>query len=338
MNARESIPVCTRPSWGRFGMLASISFLVFSSTMLSGDVLRLPNGEVLVGKVLDRNASVIVFDSQMLGRVSVPAAGVEIQSSESVVAEKTQVKPQSVQPAAAAMANRPQPEPSWIRKQFGLPAAFGGNIDVGVDMLNADQEVRNYRVEAGFSWKTETNEFATYHAYESMRVNNVQATKTHDEGLRWIRHLPPRWMLLGQVDWRSDENQGVDYRVDAVFVPSFYFWKADRFQLLGGVGMSHEWRRWMFVNTELDSHFNYAAYQVMRFKLTPTLSLRETLLAYMDVDDTDNRRSVFDVTLRQRLSAGLSLMLNFNNRYESNPAPRTVKRQERLMTKLGYEF
>ena len=41
---------------------------------------------------------------------------------------------------------------SWVRRKLGLPAEFSGNVEFGVDVLNAEADMRNYRFEANFGW------------------------------------------------------------------------------------------------------------------------------------------------------------------------------------------
>ncbi len=321
--------------------LRGVGWRVAAAAVLIGsahaaETLRLSSGEILIGRTIERTAGMIVFESETLGRLRVPAASV--QSENGPAPAPVGGPAPSSQPPVVAADPAPAPSGSWVRRKLSLPAAFTGSVEFGADVLSAEADMRNYHFEAGFGWKDEKNEYATYHLYDYVSVDGVQAAKTHDEGARWIRHLNSRWMLLGQADWRSDESQQLDYRVDTVAVPAFYVWKQKRSALLAGVGPAHEWRRWLVPGAATVSHWNVAAYEVLRFGLTPTLSLRQTFLAYVDPQDRDDYRYVFDVVLRQQLTAGVSLILNYNRREESRPAPGIVREQDRLMTKLGYEF
>ena len=307
------------------------------------DTLQLPTGEILKGRVVERSDTTILFDSNGLGRISVPAKGVEVSRDEPATAAKSPSRPlvaeSSPMPATPpAPSAKPQPPQSWVRQALRLPPQFTGMIDIGADVLNSDVNMRDYVVDAGFGWKNGKNEYATHHAYERMTVNGAKTTDTHDESLRWIRHIDPRWMFLSQADWRHDGNQGVQYRTDLIAVPGYYFFKYDRWSLLGGVGPSYEWSKWMTPGAKPMHRFNVAAYEVFRFQLTKTLALRQTFLGYDDPKDTADTRYVLDVNLRQRLGAGLSLILNYDRRHDSRPAPRSVTDQDRLTTKLGYEF
>lgn len=299
------------------------------------ETLRLASGEVLIGRIVERTEATITFESNALGRLSVPAVSVTIVAG----ADEAPAPPSTPSQAAVPAAPEPAAPPmSWMRKKLALPAAFSGSIELGADVLTTDVKMRDYIVEASFGWKDGKNEYQTYHAYEKVTVDGTQVTDTHDEGVRWIRHLHPRWMWLSQADWRHDASQGIDYRVDLVGVPAFYFFKSERFRLLGGVGPSYEWRQWDVPGAPLVDQFNVAAYEVMNFGLTSSLSLRQTFLGYVKPGSTDDYRYVFDVSLRHQLSAGLSLILSYNQRHESNPPPGGVEKQERFMTKLGYQF
>ncbi len=303
-----------------------------------GDTLRLQSGEVLIGTIVSRTPTEITFDSKALGRISVPAAGVEIvgNAPESAgTAAAPAAAPSSTRGTGAAPAPETKP---WVRRILRLPDAFSGSIETGVDSLNADVRMRDYIVEASFGWKDEKNEVQTHSAYEKMTVDGFKVTDTHDESLRYIRRLGARWVWLSQADWRHDTNQGIAHRLDLIGIPGFYLVKNDRLRLLAGIGPSYEWRKWDLPGATVARRFNAAGYELFNVTLTPTLSFRQTFLGYVDPKETDETRYVFEAGLIQRLSAGLSLILTYNRRFESNPPPRAVENRERVLTKLGYEF
>lgn len=314
---------------------------------LKAETLRLPGGEVLIGRVVERTPTTIVFESRTLGRISVPAAGVEIVSDAGAPAQMT--KAAAVAPSGAAPGNVPPPggpggppPESGLRRLWKLPEAFSASIDLGIDQMDTDVKARNYTAEVTMGWKTQKYEYQTYSSYEKVEILGINATNTRVHSGRAIRHINERWMWLSQLDWRHDETQGIAWRVDAVSLPAYYFIKSDRFSLLGGAGPAYEWRRWAASSAvpapKMEEQFNLAAYEVFRWKLTPALSFHQTFLGYVDPGDSDNHRSIFEANLRQRLPAGLSLMLHYEYRKESNPAPLAVETQKRFVTKLGYEF
>lgn len=334
------------------GRLALVVIVGGLCAGLRADTLRLPGGEVLIGRVVERNATTIVFESKTLGRLSVPAAGVEIVPDAGAPAPVT--KAAATSPGATPASQPPPggpggpPPQSGLRKLWKLPEAFSAEVQLGIDRMDTDVRARNYTAEVTAGWKTPKYEYQAYSSYEKVQILGINATNTRVHSGRAIRHLNERWMWLSQLDWRHDESQGIAWRVDAVSMPAYYFIKSDRFSLLGGAGPAYEWRRWMpepptparpFPPTpQLEEQFNVAGYQVFRWKITPALSFHQTFLGYVDPDDSGNHRTLVEANLRQRLPAGLSLMLHFEYRKESNPAPLAVETQRRFVTKLGYEF
>ncbi len=321
---------------------------------LSAETLRLPGGEVLIGRIVERSATTIVFESKTLGRLSVPAAGVEVVPDKEAPAPVT--KTAATAPASGAAPGSvpppggpggPPPE-SGLRKLWKLPEAFSASIELGIDQMDTDVKARNYTGEVNLGWKTPKYEYQAYSSYEKVEILGVNATNTRVHSGRAIRHINPRWMWLSQLDWRHDESQSIAWRVDAVSMPAYYFIKNDRFSLLGGVGPAYEWRRWMAApptpavpippTPKMEEQFNIAGYQVFRWKITPSLSFHQTFLGYIDPNDSGNHRTLVEANLRQRLPAGLSIMLHYEYRKESNPAPTAVEEQKRFVTKLGYEF
>lgn len=313
---------------------------------LRAETLRLPGGEVLIGRVIERNATTIVFESKTLGRLSVPAAGVEVVPDGEATAPvtKTAAAAPSATPGGAPPPGGPggPPPQSGLRKLWKLPEAFSAEIQLGIDKMDTDVKARNYTAEVTMGWKTPKYEYQTYSSYEKVEILGINATNTRVHSGRAIRHINERWMWLSQLDWRHDESQGIAWRVDAVSMPAYYFIKNDRFSLLGGAGPAYEWRRWapspVVPRPPMEEQFNVAGYQVFRWKILPALSFHQTFLGYVDPDDSSNHRTLVEANLRQRLPAGLSLMLHYEYRKESNPAPLAVETQKRFVTKIGYEF
>ncbi len=316
-------------------ILGCIAIVPLLAGSLAADTLRTPTGETLVGRVVEQTPTTIVFESKALGRITVAAAGVEVMRENAPAASAAPAAPVASGAAAAPPA---EPSPSWVRKKLKLPAAFTGGVEFGVEALNSVVKTRSYMFEANFGWKSGDNEFQTHDAYEDQVFNGQYAKHTYEHGVRWIRHLGPRWDWLSQADWRRDQAQGIDYRVDVVGVPAYNFFKTDRFSLLGGVGVNYEWRRWELPGAEAVARANVAGYEVIRYRITKTLSLRQTFLGYAVAHNTDEYRYQFFVGLRQQLSAGFSLNMSYDRRHESDPPPGTVADKDRFFTNIGYEF
>ena len=333
--------------------------LLLLPLVAGGATIRMPNGETLVGEVLERDGNTLVFRSESFGVLRLDAASVSLVD-EPVAAEPA--LPMASAPGAATtpgMAADVTPaiaKPrSLFRRLVPLPENFSGNLSLGADLLRSEVDVNNYMAELNLGWTTEANEFQTYHYYEYALVGvdvapgvrvEQRNTDEFEHAVRWIRHLGDRWILLSQANWSRDEIKQIDYAVDVLVVPGYYLIKTDNTRLLLGVGPSYGWEAFDIPDGEEMSRFRIALYQLFRHKFTPRLTLEQTFLGYYGLEDLEvaagESSSDYSFSAQVKLSQMLTDFLSINIKYtydlDSTPAPTVDKVKTRLITMLGYEF
>ncbi len=317
------------------GLCLSASFL-FSSVNF-----RMPNGEYLRGEIVEQNGDSIVFRSESFGLITLPASVLEqTEQAESPVPAQPAGPPISPSAVAGAPGERAQEAPpvGLVRQKLRLPSRFSANIMVGMDFLRSELDVDNYKVELNTGWKGEVHEFMTYHRYEYGKIMGHRTLDEYENAGRWIYPFHERWILLSQLSWLSDAVRLIDYEINSVVVPAYYFIRNDRTTLLAGIGAGHKWERFDVPDTRGDSYFNAVGYQLLRHRFSPRLNLEQTFLSYLSPEDTDKHSFLLELTLQRMLTDFLSINLRYSYGYDNNPAPEIDKVKERTTLMMGYQF
>ena len=296
------------------------------------ETLRMPNGELLTG-------------SDSFGLLTLPRApGLVIETAAPVIAAATPAPAQPAPPAAAgARTAPPQPPPGLVQKTLGLSDKWSAEFEAGLLFMKSEYDVRNYSFEATLGYTSLPHEAGLFASYNTQRVDDTVVSESTEVAARYFYHTKGRWIMISQADWERDEINFVKNRSNLIAVPGFKFIDRDKLRLLAGVGPSYRFETRLvpdaarhLVPVDHES-FRIALYQVLNYKITPLLSLRETFLVQSDPQDSTNSSLRFDTTLRRMLTPHLSLNLEFEyNRDENSHFDVQATRTVNVMA--GYSF
>ncbi|MDB4473541.1 DUF481 domain-containing protein [Opitutaceae bacterium] len=319
------------------------------TTSAWADEIRMPNGEVLTGKVISQTEQTIVFDSDSFGRLELPNTPA-INVTQSGAPTKPPTSTDSVNQAAANVSTTKEggPEesakPSWLNEISKNPDRWSYDLKIGLDFLQGEVELDSYTLETTLGYKIAPHEFGLFAAYQETKLFDTDlARSTEYIGRYFYREDDAKWMLITQADWLRDRINLTEYRFNALGIPAYRFIDKEDQRFLLGVGPSYREEARLVDNggTDLDevehSSFRIAAYQVFQYDLPPRWRFRETLLIQIDPDSSDNIGIRFDTMLSYDLTEHLSLNLKYEVVEDTNEAfiDQTIRT---LNLMIGYNF
>jgi putative salt-induced outer membrane protein YdiY len=317
---------------------------------LPADTLRLANGDVLHGHLLDHSHGEIRFLSPALGTLVLADsnASVELEadhgathnSTSTPLSQTTLVKPKK-QDAVTAQAVSAKP-PHWDSK-----------IESGLIWQSGRRDSTDLNLRGETSYKTATNDIRLQGRYLYSRSSVVTLTDRTDAGLRWRRELDSTWFAQTNTSYLSDRVKGIDHNTEENLGFGYRLIKSPRASASVGSGVTLQYRD----APNIDTGFSLLGelFQDFALKINKRLELGEEASALYSPSgrslrtlannqivfiDTNapNYRYGANAFLRGKLTDGFSLNLRYEFDFDSSVARPTQQTDERVTTSLGYSF
>jgi hypothetical protein len=353
LSRRHALP---HPPWpAQIGVLA-LAACIAGSFPARADELRTHSGETLIGKVIEEQPDLVVFESSAFGRMSVPRKAIASLTFKPEPAPPLEAQPlpeekqaaeeaKTEQAAAQAQAERQaelstdavgrflariNPLKGW-KTRLGLGfIARRGSDDNDNDLTVRFQSER--KTDAGDEHRLE----ARYYYAEDVLTDGTQsATDQLLTGSYRYRHpLTDPLFFQAVSEYYSDAIKQLDHEVTQTFGVGGRA-KGERWTLAftpaGGV-------RWRQVDGEDDTHAVVGFYQEAGLNITQTLKLAETLDYLVAVDDSSDYTARLGVDLNQKLGGAWSLGLRYEYNYDSVVGKDQTEDQVRFTINVGLEF
>ncbi len=315
------------------------------AAVVAADEIRMPNGELLTGKLISENETTIVFESDSFGRLELPKSpAIAITKANPGGTPGGAASPAAADvPATGNESEGDSGKPAWLQAISPHPDRWTYDLKVGLDFLRGEVELNSYNVETTLGYKVAPHEFGLFGAFEETKLFDADLDKsTEIIGRYFYREEDAKWMLLTQADWLRDRINLTEYRYNFFLVPSYRFIDQEHRRFLVGVGPSYRTEARIVDTgdtfTEVDHEsFRVAAYQVFQYNLPPRWRFRETLLVQVDPDTSENLGIRFNAMLSYDLTEFLSLNLEYEVVEDTNEA--FIEQKIRTLNlMIGYGF
>lgn len=324
-------PVISVPTTrlSRFVRVARAAAVLASCVVITarGDSVKMANGELLQGTVIQETGEFIRFRSASFGEITIARTpGMEITRTPAALADASRSPaPATPKPLPSGPPEEPPTPPSLIRRTLGLSdrwsAEFEANLLIQNDTFHASSRgselTIGYKVPNAEKPDQSRHEYGLFAAYNYDKVNDTVVGENSEIAFRYFfRPLSP-WLLVSQADWMRDRINGIDSRSHIIAVPAYRLIDTKSTRLLAGVGPSFlSDSQIISSNPEVlhkESGFRFAFYQLLQHTITPGLTFRQTLLILSrPKDPTDTYNLRFEASLRRMLTPHISINLAYD--------------------------
>jgi hypothetical protein len=310
------------------------------------DTLRLANGDVLHGRLLQRANGEIRFANPVLGTVVVA------ESAATVELENVLPSVQAARSPATAPAKSRTGESDPATVAAATPRRWNSKIESGLIWQSSkDSTDLNLREETNY--KSARNDVRFQARYLYSKSNSVTNTDRTDTGFRWRRELDGTWFAQTNTTYLSDKVKGIDHNAEENLGVGYHLIKSASTNASIGSGVTLQYRD----APNIDTGYSLLGelFQDFALKINKRLEIGEEASAlyspsgrslralannqYLFVDTSvPNYRYGANAFVRGKLTDAFSLNLRYEFNFDSAVAAPTQKTDERVTTALGYSF
>lgn len=320
------------------------------------DQILLKNGDRLTGTIVRSDGKTIVFNSDLVGEVSVAldsvtnvmsdktlyvtladgrtVAGVvtakdgqaEIRSSSGpLVVERSAIT--IIRSEAEHQSYLSTLNPGWLQQ-------WNGGADIGLALTRGNSNTTNLALGMAISRETLRDKTSLYAAsvYNRETTDDVSRTvaSTFRFGARYDRNINRDWFGYGFTDLEHNGLQDLNLRWVIGGGLGYHAIRSERtkLDLLGGLDMSREY----FEGNDNDrTSLEAQVGQTLDHHFTPRVSLKEQLFFFPNLSDGGEYRINFDAALVMDINRRLAWQVTLSDRYLSDP-PGGLKQNDLLLT------
>lgn len=323
------------PAW--FRVAAALAVLAVLAAPAKADRIVLASGDVLRGRIVERQEGHLILDHPDLGRLVVPDVKIAriVFEDTPPVAEVRRADAQTTDavdeeaPATVARvetADEPPGKDWYVKVNASLQASTG----------NTEEDLVRVGVVAGWETKqTELDADLTYY-FKSKPEGTSDNELTAGLRQRWL--LPDtKWFWFGEGRFDFDAFQSWRYRVTGHGGPGYRLWDRERTRLdaLVGLGARREWG-----SQNDDIRFEATVGLDFRWTITHRQQVRVGASYYQVVTDGDDYRFRSTASWRLKLDPELqlSLVTGYQFEYQSIADPDKTNDDLRIYVGLEMEF
>jgi putative salt-induced outer membrane protein len=231
-------------------------------------------------------------------------------------------------PAHAQTTTKPEPDGEWR-----------GAVGIGLTVTSGNTDSETYSLSGDAVKQTTVDKVSGYlqSVYGQRRVNGT-TERTADQaraGAAYTRDLNDRLFGFGGADW--DRNPLIDLRLRSVFSAGLGYHIVKRENHTFDVSTGPAYNRERYA-TETRDTSEWLVAEESTHALKPTITFKQKLTYYANLEDGGEYRTVFDAGLAFKVNSRWNVTMNLNTRYQSNP-PLGVEKQDVLfVTGLQYVF
>lgn len=317
-------------------LLPIVLVVLFVSTNVHSDEIKMTGGDVLHGRVIETTDDLVVLMHDVLGRVAIPRSGVAAIRRDDPHAELAELDP-----ALAAQLPQPDAKPSEkaaVDPEDPNAGAWKKNINVGWDLSTGNTEESKWSIgfEANYLspiTRARIDGRYYYKTTDSETTDNKFNVTTHRD---WLR-ADSKWFSSLQGTYDNDQFESWRHRVSGHYGPGYHMFKNDDLYLdfRGGLGAKKEW------GSESDSvKFEGRTGLELGWEINERQQLRLNATVFPVLDDFSDVRTLSVVSWRFRLDneTPLSLTLRFTHEYQAIVDPGKDKHDLRVLLGLSLDF
>ena len=334
----------------QFRTAALYAVIAILSSSLPADTLRLANGDVLHGHLLDHSHGEIRFSSPALGTLVIADSNATVELD---AVQGTPRHSSAPLPAPPTPANARNQDAAAAKTASGKPPRWDSKIESGLIWQSGRRDSTDLNLRGESSYKTASNDIRFQGRYLYSRSSAVTLTDRTDAGLRWRRELDDTWFAQTNTSYLSDRVKGIDHNTEENLGFGYRLIKSARTSASVGSGFTLQYRD----APNIDTGFSLLGelFQDFALKLNKRLefgeeasalyspsgrsmrTLANNQIVFIDTN-APNYRYGANAFLRGKLTDVFSLNLRYEFDFDSSVAAPTQKTDERVTTSLGYSF
>lgn len=234
----------------------------------------------------------------------------------------------AVMTCSAHAQTAPKPDGEWR-----------GALGVGLTATSGNTDSIAYSINGDTVRQTSRDKVTGYlqAVYGRRRVDGTSEETANQAraGTAYNRDLNDRLFGFGAADW--DRNPLIDLRLRSVFSTGigYHVVKKENFTFDISTGPAYNRERY---TTETRDLAEWLVAEESTHALQPTISFRQKLTYYANVEGGEGYRTVFDAGMVFKLNSRWNITMTLNTRYQSNPPPGVEKSDLLFVTGLQYAF
>lgn len=214
-----------------------------------------------------------------------------------------------------------------------------GTLGIGLTATSGNTDSETYSISGDAVKQTTFDKMSGYlqSVYGKRRVDGT-TERTADQaraGMAYTRDLNDRMFGFGGADW--DRNPLIDLRLRSVFSAGlgYHVVKSENHSFDISTGPAYNRERY---TAETRDQSEWIVAEESTHALKPTISLKQKLAYYANLEDGGEYRTVFDAGLVFKLNSRWNVTMTLNTRYQSNPPLGVEKHDALFVTGLQYAF
>jgi len=314
------------------------------------DELHTTGGEVLIGRVVEEQTDLVIFESTTFGQLRVPRSEISTLTISSTAPTPSEVpaapaKASAEQVEEAATAERREaldkdaigrflarinPLKGWkTTLNFGLIARRGdedndNDLNFGLKSTRKTDAGNEHSLEARY-----------YHAEDVLDAgDNVTTDELVTGAYRYRQPLKAPLFFQAQTAYYRDAIKQLDHRVTQTLGVGLRT-ERDRWRISFTPAGGLQWRQ---VDGEEDLNVVAGFYLDAGVDITPTLRFAPTLDYLVAVDDKDDYSTRLVMDLTQKLGAAWQLSMRYEYTYDSVVGKDASEEKQRWTLNIGLEF
>jgi putative salt-induced outer membrane protein YdiY len=321
--------------------------LAFAGTARA-DTIRLKQGDLIIGRVVDRQAEVIVVAHPVLGRLALPWDAVEMvqvgdgpESAASDGARAGQAVGQSVEiaeTAAAAAETGDQPAEAQAEPPAPPESPWSYSFELSVDSSTGNTDEQSIRIAGGITRRTDTSRLTFdgslyYKRSDSETTDNASTVGVEHD---WLYPERPLFCFVqGRFDY--DQFESWEQRVNGHGGIGYHLIAKDDFELDVRLGLG---ARKEFGSQNDDVRPEALLGMDAKWKISERQSIEASGRFFPVVEDIDDYRSRSTLNYRWLLSEeyGLGLSAGLRREYQSIVDPGKDRHDLRLFAGIRLDF
>lgn len=322
------------------------------STAHSQDVLQLPNGASLPGKLISIEDGMILFEADFIGEISVSSDEATViegaaPMTELAAEDVTVVTDTDADPVGELVVTETQEEdipgisePAAEWWEFWnwnlLSDKWSGDVTLGFTDVSSNVKSQEVRFNAKATYQmTEIDQFQWEGYYQFKEQDNQSSTDRYGTSLRYRRDISERLFIQSLNKYDIDRIKKIRHNLQNSVGLG---WRAIdtekvKLNLVPGIGSQ-------YIDQAGPSgwFFKLNAYQDFQWIIWRDLTFDQRFDYWVQPDDTANYNYTFRAALTKTLVGNFILRLSFQQDYDNNVLAGTTKDERTIAASLGFKF
>lgn len=346
-----------------FLRLTALAFVGLLPALALADTLKLANGDTLTGSLVSSNGEQIVFKSDILGEITVPADKAEIvtppvsqdvpTASEAMADVNSGLASDEGEvsaPAATPEEKQAEEDKNAFDKgvlkaksyvDYIVPEGWSGKLKFGVSYVDTKTTSQAWAASLDAKKDAGKNHYGVYAFYNftSQVDQNAVQSKTLDKwggGFTYSRDLSERWFLQSDTDYLRDLVKDINHQVTETVSLGYKVVNEEDFTFSILPGVAGQYidaqgfnKHWIFYGTLGDE---------LMYRFNQTFRVEQDAGIRLSPENTSDYQVYFNAAFIAKLTDWIDASLNYQYTYDTTVGPGGVKGEQQIIFALGVPF